>query len=124
MAVALYWVLLQTELVSISDVLWFSVDKLGYLCTNILVLCIPGGPDILYYSLQTVLYNSVLCAQHSSEHLCTQGVQQFIIKTVWCKFILKWQYIIPVTSQMSYCMKVQSAILQFSHGLRLTKQCY
>jgi hypothetical protein len=59
------------------------------------------------------LSNSLLCAQYSCEQLCAQTVWQFIITTVCCKFILQWQYIFPLTSEMSDCMKVQPAVLQF-----------
>jgi len=119
-AVALYWVFQQTGLVSISEMLWFSVEKLGYLCTNMLVFCIPGGPDSLCYPLQIVLYNSVLCARHNYEHLCAQRLQQVIITTVCCKCQLMWQYVIPLTSQLSDFKRVHSAVLQFWHGFRQT----
>ena len=71
-----------------------------------------------------LLSNSVLCAQYSCEQLCTERVWQFIITADCCTFTFRQQYIFPLTSEISDFMKVQSAVLQFWHGFRLTKWYY
>jgi hypothetical protein len=74
-AVVLYWVLLETGSDYISEILWFCVDKLGNVCTNMFV---PLQTWCSRYFLSSItksaIWQCVVCTAQLWTLVCTDSV--------------------------------------------------